>query len=179
MPISEQVLKKYRTDIFVETGTGRGNGVAAAIESGFKEIYSIEVNNDNFVISSERFKNNKNVHLFKGDSMVILPQVLSSVNKSATFWLDAHTDTKWNDVLGKKGCPILEEIDEIINSHIFEKVILIDDIRLFKGQGQDFWNHITDKDILSLFSRYGHYNVAYEDGFVKDDIMVVDMRSKK
>lgn len=175
MPIKEQVLNKYKNDIFVETGTGCGYGVVSALDCGFRKVYSIEINENNFVKSKERFKDNINVYLFKGDSIVILPQVLTFVDASTTFWLDAHVDTRFNPLLGKKRCPILEEIDIIMTNHAFDKTIMIDDMRLFRGKGQKIWDYVTDKDIINAFSKYGYYSVKYEDGFQEEDVMVVEL----
>jgi hypothetical protein len=176
MPISTQVLGKYKNDIFIETGTLLGDGVARALECDFKDIYSVEIRDDNFAKSCERFKDNNRVHLFKGDSMVVLPQILLLVNNnSATFWLDAHVNGKRDKVLGEKSNPILDEIDIIMRNHHGNKIIMIDDMRLFSGEGRSMWKNIKHQDILNTFKKYGNYKIVYENGGRRQDIMVVEI----
>ena len=176
MTTNANVLKKYMNPFFVETGTSIGDGVALALHSGFNNIYSIELYEEYYKQAVERFKGDNRVRLFKGDCMDVLPTIIPLINGPATFWLDAHVNGKKSPAWGKKGCPILEEIDIIMKNHLFNKTIMIDDMRLFRGLGRNLWGCITDKDILTAFSKYGDFKIGYEDGYKKEDIMVVEIK---
>ena len=175
MITNDDVLKKYINSFFVETGTCTGDGVARALKCGFDHIYSIELYEEYYKQAFERFKGDSRVHLFKGDCMDVLPTIIPMINEPATFWLDAHVNGKKSPAWGKKACPILEEIDIIMKNHLFDKTIMIDDMRLFRGLGRNLWGCITDKDILNAFSKYGDYKIGYEDGYKEKDIMVVEI----
>ena len=117
---------------FVETGSYYGKGIQWAIDAGFKNIISIEITPKYYDLCVEKFKDNKNVNVFFGDSVKLLPFVVNDINEPITFWLDAHY-TESTTLYGDKKCPLIEEL-EIIKSHVrkFKDTILIDDLRCFK-----------------------------------------------
>ena len=43
MPINFDLTKYTNNNIFIETGTYDGKGIEQALESGFKQVYSIEI----------------------------------------------------------------------------------------------------------------------------------------
>lgn len=105
--------------VFVETGTNTGNGVANALAVGFSEIHSIEIMEDKYAYAVERWKNYPNVHLYCGSSGKIISEVLSNINSTAFFWLDAHFTHA--DVL-------YEELEAIREHGVVGSTILIDDM---------------------------------------------------
>jgi hypothetical protein len=144
-------LFQYPNDIFVETGSGTGGGIQSALKYGFKEIHSIEINKQSYDYCVKLFINNNNVNLYLGDSMVILPQILSNIKAKATFLLDAHV-MDVNQTHGKELCPVLEELKIIImhSKNLGVKhSILIDDLKLFNGAVKSF-NCIKVSDIKGI-----------------------------
>lgn len=87
---SELIERKKDRKVFIETGSADGDGIECALKSGFKEIYSVELNPVLFENCKKRFEKNKNVHLFCGSSEIELPKILELVNESFVLWLDAH-----------------------------------------------------------------------------------------
>ena len=167
----ESLLKKYLNPIFVETGTQRGDGVDLALKSGFKSVYSIEINENLYKGCLEKYKGEGRVRLFFGDSMDVLPSILETINEPVTFWLDAHVNGKGVKALGKKANPILQEI-EIVMAYPYPKIIFIDDIRLFiKKRG--VWGYIGLEDVINKINSYGNFDISYEEGYKRNDIMVV------
>lgn len=166
----DSLLKHYLNPIFVETGTLDGDGVNLALNTGFKQIYSVEIVEERYNFCVNRFVDNKNVKLYLGDSLDTLPAILASLNDKTTFWLDAHVNSKIDKVFGKFKCPILEEIKLIVNNE-YSDTILIDDIRLFRNNGKGKFNYIKLNDILKEIP--SNFEVSYAEGFVQDDIMVV------
>jgi hypothetical protein len=130
-----EILKKYLSDVFIETGTSYGDGVQMALDCGFRSIYSMEVMPDRFGASCRRFEGRPEVKLYLGDSLDVLPALLSELQGTATFWLDAHVNSSKDTIHGRIKCPVLPELDLVLACPI-KKTILIDDMRLFRGNGR-------------------------------------------
>ena len=169
--------RRNNNSVFIETGTCDGAGVRNAIFSGFKEIYSIELAEYYYQYSKSYFKYNDNVHLIFGDTVKELPKILSKLDVSATFWLDAHYsggDTDFVDVLS----PLMKELDIIKEHHIKTHTIIIDDLREWKRDYPAIGfnaEDIRDK-ILEINPDYRFF---YEDGYIGGDILVAEVKSIK
>jgi len=126
-------MAAYRNQVFIETGSHRGDGIQAALDAGFKCVYSTEINPIDFGWCSCRFeKFGTKVHLFNSDSRQFLRDLLPQVTTRCTFWLDAHAcGSGGGDV---EDCPLLEELALIAMHEIKEHTILIDDVRLFGSE---------------------------------------------
>lgn len=186
MPLTVEVLKKYRTSNFVETGTFVGNGVKIAIECGFRNIYSVELSEKLYRDNVERFKDFKNVNLFCGSSEETLARIIKDISGPITFWLDAHYSGGVTE-MGQSNCPILCEL-EIIGSHpVRTHTILIDDIRLF---GKNYLAHeelremdeterkqflFEDIEIATIqetiLKTNNNYRFRYENGHKEADVL--------
>jgi hypothetical protein len=105
-----------------------------AQKTNFKKIISIELGTELYEKAKERFTNDKNVLIIKGDSGKVLPTVLVNINEPVIFWLDGHYSSGVT-ALGEKEFPIFEELNAILNSKQLNHVLLIDDARLFNGEG--------------------------------------------
>ena len=125
--------QKYGYKVLVETGTFLGDMVEAQ-KKRFSKVISIELGVDLFVKAQKRFENDKNVTIVQGDSGKVLPKVLADINEPAIFWLDGHYSAGAT-AMGDKECPIFEELESIFNGRQFDHILLIDDARLFVGQG--------------------------------------------
>ena len=123
MPIQFD-LSEYKNPIFIETGTYNGDGVVKALESGFEQIFSIELDEGRYQNCKEKFFDNDNVEILLGDSGKVLPELLKKIDKKVTFWLDAHYCGDGATV-GEKWCPFKEELDAIYNHKIKQNTIMI------------------------------------------------------
>jgi hypothetical protein len=134
MSINLQYLQTNKhNNIFVETGSHYGDGIQLALEAGFEKIISIECNEQYYLRCVDRFCGNEKVQLYYGDSSVDLSKMISDINESVTFWLDAHY--MWNDPNqdieehpGRGKIPLIDELTQIKNHHIKDHVIIIDDL---------------------------------------------------
>jgi hypothetical protein len=82
-----------------------------------------------FETAEENIGRVDNITMLKGDTREHLGKILD-LNDNLLFWLDAH----WSggDTWGKDDvCPLIEELELIFASPNKNKVILIDDARLF------------------------------------------------
>jgi hypothetical protein len=129
--IVREYAKKLGIDILVETGTYLGDMVDAHKDC-FKEIYSIELHAALHERATKRFSKFPHIHILRGDSGVILPDLLSSMSRACLFWLDAH----YSGGITAKGdveTPIVKEVQSILNHSVLDHAILIDDARSFDG----------------------------------------------
>jgi len=128
---------KDNKNIFIETGTNKGLGVLWSLDF-FDKIFSIEILDKFYLKCSELLKDYDNVKLIKGDSSIMIGNVLNDINESCFIFLDAH-GVKNNDYyLNFYGNnPIKKELDAIKNHHLNNHVIVIDDERNLKDIKKD------------------------------------------
>ena len=160
----KQIPFTKKTEKFIETGSNQGNSIQLALDSGFKEIYSIELFEPLYNSCVQRFKNNANVHLFLGNSPVELKRLFNEMpNTKFTFWLDAHDDYT---------TPLMEELDLILSRGIDGELIYIDDMRLYNN----FSEEVSIDTITALITKYKpQATISYEnDDWAVNDILIVD-----
>lgn len=126
----ECLSEVMKLDTFIETGTFRGDTVAAMMQY-FKHIISIELSPVLYDRACRRFSDQHEIKLYCGESSDLLSQICSSVSdKSVLYWLDAHWCNE-SDTAGRDyQCPLLDEI-RAIGSLNDQSLLLIDDARLF------------------------------------------------
>lgn len=170
MSISSELVARYKTDVFIETGSYEGGTIQKALDAGVKEIHSIEINPQKFKFCCARFANEPRVNLYLGDTIDILPEIINKLSQRATFWLDAHAG---NGASGRYSCPLIQELKAFISSPIKDHIILIDDRRLL---GSAAWGRVTEEQVLAeLKSVNSNYTIVYEDGVVPNDIIVATL----
>jgi hypothetical protein len=176
MPLNLQILSKYKTECFVETGTYNGDGVNIAIQCGFPLVKSIELYRENYERCVKKFENHKEVSLFHGSSAEILEDVISDINVRCTFWLDAHFSGK-RTAKGLNGerTAILDEIKQIANHKRKDHIIMIDDIREF---GTENFDYITLKNAQEEILKINpNYLFQYDTGDTRfeNDILIATL----
>jgi len=124
--------REFNFDTFVETGTYLGDTVYA-MRRVCKKIFSIELSKELAKKARLRFSRYANIKILEGDSTVILPQILKSIDTPCLFWLDAHFSGGIT-VVGSSPTPILEEVKAIIEHPVKRHMIMIDDAGLFVGK---------------------------------------------
>lgn len=166
--LTEEVLYFYGTNYFVETGTYRGGAVELAIEAGFSDIRSVEIDLELFEHCRERFANDTRVTLYWGDSLDRLPEMICDIDEPITFWLDAHNGN--SSTSGKMYAPILKELELISHHPVKDHVIIIDDVRLM---GSTEWG-VTKEDVIEAIHKINpRYVINYEDSRAAEkDIMI-------
>lgn len=139
-------IKRYRDQlqlqVFVETGTFYGDGVQCALEEGFTELHSIELNPHYVGLARERFKGQP-VTIWEGASVARLPDLLLKIQgKKALWWLDAHLQ----DVYGlpmeaAHPLPLEQELQLITSSRdVSGDLFIIDDLRIYEDIPENNWD---------------------------------------
>lgn len=176
--IKENIFNLYQNDIFVETGSYIGDGVQAAIDAGFNEIYSCELSPVHYEECKKRFDGDKrvNLELCKSDEFLTM---LSKVVFPATIWLDAHY-SGGNTALGKNISPLMEELDTIKKCYDGGRpmydTILIDDMRCWNDK--DRYGFVQWDVIQKLLEINPNFKFRFHDGMsgsgevFKNDILV-------
>lgn len=130
--IVKQYARRYAINIFIESGTYRGDMVRA-IRDDFSKVYSIELSPTLANLAKKRFHKNPHIVIKMGNSADALSDILSQIEEPCIFWLDAH----WSGgVTGKANLhtPIRNELNCILNHSVSGHIILIDDARCFTGE---------------------------------------------
>ena len=171
MPFIDELLK-YTNDYFIETGTYQGETIDIIKNSNkYKYIYSIELSEVFYYNCINKFINNKNVKIFKGNSRYDLFKIIFNINTNITFWLDGHWSGVPNVGCDKELlCPVLYELEQIKRHHISTHTIIIDDIRLMDGCHFE----VTVQQIINkIYEINPDYKIIfYDDNYSKNDILV-------
>ena len=122
---------KFKTPLLVETGTCGGDTLAE-VHGFFEHAYSIELSSDFYRHCQGRFIGKENIHLYQGDSALVLYKIFPLLNKPTIFWLDAHWSGD-NTVRGSVDSAAQGELDAILGWGKSDIVLLVDDIRAFDG----------------------------------------------
>jgi hypothetical protein len=143
--------KKSKITTLIETGTFLGDMIYFN-RKNFKQIISVELSDELFLKANDRFKDIKNISLIKGDSALVLAEIVSKLNNPAIFWLDGHYSKEFKGfqtAKGNKECPILEELEPILKSPL-NHIILIDDARMFDGKN----DYPTEEELYNFICQY-------------------------
>jgi hypothetical protein len=161
----ERVVREYARRhallVLVETGTYLGDMVEA-VGTGFRQIYSIELDRELHRRAAPRFAARGNVAIMQGDNGKVLPQVLAGIEGPALFWLDGHYAADIT-ARGDKDTPIVRKLESISRHPVKRHVILIDDARCFDGTH----DYPTLKELEDAARQYWPAS-AFE---VRDDII--------
>ncbi len=161
--IKQQILaefaQRFNLQVLVETGTYRGDMVFA-LRNAFQKIYSIELSADLCKKARTRFSKFDHIEIWQGDSGSILPSLLKEIDKPCLFWLDSHYSSGIT-ARGELETPIMKEISGILgHPHAPRHVLLIDDARCFKGEG-DYPALGLLKDFLAA-AGYDHFEIRHD-----------------
>jgi hypothetical protein len=140
-----------RTDelkVFIETGTFMGDTIDN-LSPFFDEIHSIELSPDLHQRASLRFLHDRHIKLHFGDSSSVLRILIPKIDKPAVFWLDGH----WSGGItarGEQDCPLLTELQLIMDQFPHKALILIDDYRLFGTNLSEDWSDVTHEKVTKI-----------------------------
>jgi hypothetical protein len=134
LPLSNY-RQTYDLNNFVETGCWKGDGIAYAFQTGYKNAHSCDIGLNFVEECRTRFPEASIVH---SESMQYFKDLLPTLKGRTLFWLDAHFPEMYgtdNDAEELK-IPLIPEIELIKKlKHDYAKdVILCDDMRTFRSK---------------------------------------------
>lgn len=144
----------FNIDTIVETGTYHGD-TTVYLAQNFKNVYSIEVQKENYDISLNKLKSqNLQAKLFLGKSEEILKNVIieNNISSNSIFYLDAH----WYE------CPLQKELEIIADCKI-KPIIAIHDFVVPDSQTLGFDSY-NDQPFTFEWLKYNFdkiYNCKY------------------
>jgi hypothetical protein len=158
MPFVNELLE-YTNDVFVETGTYRGDTLEFVRQSDkFKILHSMELSEPYHKRCSDRFVNYENVTIHHGNSRYDLVNIIHNIDTEITFWLDSHwSGGAENFEIGcdpELRCPLLHELDQIKNHPIKTHTIMVDDIRLMDGSHFEIVLSQINEKLLEINPNY-------------------------
>lgn len=178
MPFITELLTVIKSNVFVETGTDKGDTIYK-VSDHFNDklkIISLELSDVFFNICKKRFETKTNIFLHKANSKYDLYDIIKNVDCKITFWLDSHWSGTPNvgcdDITV---CPILYELEQIKQHDINTHTIMIDDIRLMNNSADKYIGFpVTLQQILTkIFEINPNYKIKYYDDFTSpNDILV-------
>ena len=174
-------ISKYDIKIFVETGTGAGNGINFAGQHNFEKLYSIEIQTELYNLVSSHIINNK-IRLLNTDSLSGITDIFSNTEnlQNTMFWLDAHYPgadygyAKYTDNINNEPLrlPLEHELRKICEvKDVSNDVFIIDDLRIYLD-GPYVNGNISDEYkpknrnidfIYELFDKTHNINLSYDD----------------
>ena len=175
--IGPQGFHAYKKRVFVETGTFGGDGIQKALDAGFTEIHSLDIDVGQIRNVRKRFKDNPNVHLYLKDSSYQLWEVIEKINEPVTFWLDAHNG--FPDPNSKqKNTPLIEELEQIKWHPIKNHTIMIDDLHCC---GTLLFDFLTREDIVKKVLEINpNYKISFvpggNDGEYPINVLVAEVK---
>jgi hypothetical protein len=146
--------KTFLSHTFVETGTFDGRGAVFAVYSGFKRVYTIEVDSVRAALARKRIMGFPEIMILEGDTIDVLPKVLVDLDDRATIFLDAHP-IGFGDPSkgGRLKYPLVEELNLIEKrSKRRDHLILIDDINALAHFGTS--NDEVKEMLLKINPKY-------------------------
>ncbi len=164
-------LHSYPT--FVETGTFKGAGVQWALESGFSNVYSVEISQTIYNAAVARFGEDPRVRLRLGDSKRVLPEILKEIQGPALFYLDAHCSGRFEGIDtggAPEGLPLQAESLTLMEYGDIDRcLIVIDDERLMvdpPGPSGNFGSNIRTWLLDNWCGRRGFHATYLDDSIV-------------
>jgi hypothetical protein len=152
---------KGNHNIFVETGSCKGDGIDLAMQAEYKRILSMDIDGVNVAHCQERFelipddkKPAKNGHISVtcADSALGLLKMMKYVNEPAMIWLDAHSQLFDDEPPSENPFPLLMELQQLSKHPVKTHTILIDDILILTHPEVTGWNKETIENALLMIN---------------------------
>lgn len=155
----KQYAEKFNCRILIETGTYYGETIESQLLH-FDTIASIELAENLYRASLEKFDGIDFVHLYCGDSGDLIESVIHNqdASRGTLFWLDGHY-SGGETACGVNETPIIKEI-ETISKCCTSGMVLIDDARCFDGQ-----NGYPTIDYLKLYMNKNLNILTWENNY--------------
>lgn len=162
--------------IFFETGTLSGFSFLQ-MAPHFAEAHTVELSKLFFNNNSSRLPQLPNYHYHQGYSPDVLAAVLPTINQPTVFFLDAH-NSGGNTALGPEGeiCPLLKELESIMQNLTSNCVIIIDDAR---DMGNPLgWSQVTRQAVLDTVESRLTESYFLPDEMDPEDRMILHLSSR-
>jgi len=140
--------------VYIETGLWKGNSLAIAAEV-FDECHGIELAPHWAEHNRRRFQDEPGITIHEGDSAVLLPEILDSLEfKDVVIMLDAHF-CKTDPPIAKSKFPLWTELAQIEQRPTGD-IVIVDDVHTFNRPRPDLrykpgaveWEAVTPAELV-------------------------------
>jgi len=174
LPPSYNLLSKYPNRYFIESGSYRGDAIQKALDAGFQQIRSMDIDKENVTFCHHRFDLYRgkypNILVRHGDSSKDFFQLFGGVQEPITFWLDAHSQLFEDEIEMGEPFPLLKELEQIERHPIKSHTILIDDILVLTHPDVTGWSRQTIE--AALMNINPAYRIEYIANPVKNNLLI-------
>lgn len=169
---TRNLFKEYPNRVYVETGAWLGDSIQLALDAGFEEIHSIELDPEKVEHCRQRFAGQP-VTIHQGDSALILWDVIKEIKEPITFWLDSHSQLLEDEPEQENPWPLLDELEQLISHDFKTHTILIDDFLILSHPDITGW----DKGMIEYYIHKINpdYKIEYFANPVKNNICVAHL----
>lgn len=170
---------KGKHNIFIETGSYKGDGIDLAMQAGYERIFSMDIDGANVAHCQERFEllpddtrpaKNSHIILTCADSATGLLKMMKYVNEPAMIWLDAHSQLFDDEPPSENPFPLLKELEQLKKHPIKTHTILIDDILMLTHPDVTDWDRDTIESALLMINPA--YKLTYLSNPVRNNILL-------
>lgn len=166
---TRNLFKEFPNRIYLETGAWLGDSIHLALDAGFQEIHSIELDLEKVEHCRQLFAD-KPVSIYHGDSAIMLWEVIKDIKEPITFWLDSHSQLLEDEPETANPFPLLKELEQIGRHTIKTHTIIIDD---FLFMSHPNITGFTKKDIELAIQWINHeYWIGYYSNPIRNNILV-------
>lgn len=154
----KNLIDTFHPSVFFETGTYDGQTTLNAADF-FDTVITVEIYPPLFTQIQHKFHSNSKIHSYRGNSSEIIAKIGKTLTGTILYWLDAHYSGEGTGMTNSANSgsaeaitAIREELKAIYDTGIQDCIILIDDIRGFGTQVNDFiflgcWAYPTMQEI--------------------------------
>lgn len=160
--ILSKIANEHGAEIFVETGTFRGD-TPWYFRADFRKIYSIEVQPQLAELAAKRFSKQPHIEIIEGDSAKKLAGIIPHIDGPVLFWLDGHYSAGITG-RGENDCPIWGELAAINGNLAHPFVIIVDDARCF---GMDTGYPTLDELRAYVSERLPSHRMSVENDLIR------------
>ena len=136
-----------RPQVFVETGTWRGD-LAASAAKLFRQTITVELSAHYWWCAAERFLSSTVTPIF-GDSALIIPMLAEIIKEPVIWYLDAHFiqgSKFYTTQASSNPLPLWDEL-KAIGAKRREELVIVDDYRDF-GIEKYGWQDVVPENLL-------------------------------
>jgi hypothetical protein len=169
------LVQKCNLENFIETGCHTGSGIAHALSSGLKNVYSCDIDKKFVEYCQNRFPGHSIVH---EHSAKFLEDTVDFISGNCLFWLDAHFPelTGGTSSNEEERFPLFKELEILSKKdNIQNDVIIIDDIRVIISEDNpikqtfdkqyEVHGH-TIKELTDLFPNHDNNLLQFQEGLL-------------
>lgn len=166
---TRNLFQEFPNRVYVETGAWLGDSIQLAIDAGFQEIHSIEIDPEKVEHCRQRFADQP-VTIHQGDSALVIWDVIKDIKEPITFWLDSHSQMLEDELETDNPFPLMKELLHIHLHPVKTHTILIDDFLYLSHPDITGWTRSMISNAIDMINP--EYKIKYFANPIQNNILV-------